>query len=65
MPSKAILSWIIQSIWTDLAALCQHWLLEDGSRGNDFYERSDANRDGKIDFLDLAELTKKFEPVQR
>ncbi len=38
----------------DLAALCSKWLLDDADRSNDFHERTDINRDGKVNLLDFA-----------
>ncbi len=40
----------------DIAALSYYWLEGNGSRENDYYERADANRDGRADFQDFALL---------
>jgi hypothetical protein len=39
---------------TDLVEFSYYWLENKGSRANDYYERADANRDGKVDFYDFA-----------
>lgn len=38
----------------DLVEFSYYWLGEGGCRANDYYERADANRDGKVDFCDFA-----------
>jgi hypothetical protein len=38
----------------DLMEFSYYWLENKGSRTNDYYERADANRDGKVDFYDFA-----------
>ena len=40
----------------DLAELSYYWLAEGGSRHNDYFERADANRDGRVDFADFGLL---------
>jgi dockerin type I repeat protein len=40
----------------DLAEFCYYWLQDNGDKSNDYYERSDANRDGQVDFWDFAIL---------
>lgn len=41
---------------TDLYRLAHYWLKDGASIENDYYERSDTNRDGKVDFIDYANL---------
>jgi hypothetical protein len=38
----------------DLVEFSYYWLEDKGSRANDYYERADANKDGKVDFYDFA-----------
>jgi hypothetical protein len=38
----------------DLVEFSYYWLGDEGSRANDYYERADANKDGKVDFYDFA-----------
>jgi len=38
----------------DLVEFSYYWLSNGGYRANDYYERADANRDGKVDFCDFA-----------
>lgn len=38
----------------DFAPLGYYWLSDGGSAGNDYYERADTNRDGFVNFIDLA-----------
>ncbi len=40
----------------DLAELSYYWLRDEGSINNDYYERADSNRDGKVNMLDFARL---------
>lgn len=40
----------------DLAEFSYYWLKENGGRENDYHERADANKDGKVDFWDFALL---------
>jgi hypothetical protein len=39
---------------TDLVEFSYYWLGHEGSGANDYYERADANKDGKVDFYDFA-----------
>ncbi|MGA2915406.1 MAG: dockerin type I domain-containing protein [Sedimentisphaerales bacterium] len=41
---------------TDFVEFCNFWLQDNGNRSNDFYQRADANRDGKVDFEDFCLL---------
>lgn len=45
----------------DLMEFSYYWLAEKGCRANDYYERADANRDGKVDFCDFALLASNWE----
>jgi hypothetical protein len=38
----------------DLVEFSYYWLGDAGCRANDYYERADTNRDGKVDFSDFA-----------
>jgi len=38
----------------DLVEFSYYWLGNRGCRANDYYERADANRDGKVNFSDFA-----------
>ncbi|HBG26491.1 MAG: hypothetical protein A2Y10_04110 [Planctomycetes bacterium GWF2_41_51] len=40
----------------DMTEFCYYWLESDGGKSNDYYERTDANRDGKVDFIDFSML---------
>lgn len=40
----------------DLTELAHYWLKDDASIENDFYERADSNRDGRVDLFDFALL---------
>ncbi|HEV59070.1 MAG TPA: hypothetical protein ENN87_16490 [Phycisphaerales bacterium] len=40
----------------DLARFVRFWLRPDACRRNDYHERIDANRDGRVDMLDFASL---------
>ncbi len=44
----------------DLAELSYYWLKDEGSIYNDYYERADSNRDGKVNFLDFAMLASNW-----
>lgn len=44
----------------DLAELCYYWLQDNGSKSNDYYERADTNRDGKVDFIDFSLLASNW-----
>jgi hypothetical protein len=46
---------------TDLMELSYYWLSTDARRQNDYYERADANRDGKVDFCDFALMASNWE----
>ena len=37
----------------DLVEFSYYWLGDGACRGNDYYERADTNRDGKVDFYDF------------
>jgi len=41
----------------DLVEFSYYWLGDEGCRANDYYERADSNRDGKVDFYDFALMT--------
>ncbi|MGD2095542.1 MAG: dockerin type I domain-containing protein [Phycisphaerales bacterium] len=45
----------------DLAEFSYYWLGEGGDKVNDYYERTDANRDGLVDFLDFALLASNWQ----
>jgi hypothetical protein len=40
----------------DLAEFCHYWLEDNGGKSNDYYERADASKNGKVDFADFAML---------
>jgi hypothetical protein len=44
----------------DIARLSHYWLLEAGSIHNDYYERTDANKDGYVDLADFALLASNW-----
>lgn len=44
----------------DLAKLGRYWFSNAGSLANDYYERADSNRDGFVDFVDLALLASNW-----
>ncbi|MHB0946596.1 MAG: dockerin type I domain-containing protein [Sedimentisphaerales bacterium] len=44
----------------DLAEFCHYWLVDSGGRANDYYERADANKNGKVDFADFALLAENW-----
>lgn len=44
----------------DLSEFCYYWLEENGGRENDYYERTDANKDGRVDFADFALLANNW-----
>lgn len=44
----------------DLAEFCHYWLADEGSIYNDYYERADANKNGKVDFADFALLAENW-----
>lgn len=44
----------------DVAELSYYWLEENGSITNDYYERADANKDGKVNFRDFALLAENY-----
>ena len=44
----------------DLTAMARYWGADNGANSNDYYERSDANRDGLVDFTDLAILASNW-----
>lgn len=44
----------------DIAELSYYWLEENGSITNDFYERADANKDGKVNFRDFVLLAENY-----
>ncbi len=44
----------------DLTALSYYWLRDEGSISNDYYERADSNRDGKVNLLDFAILASNW-----
>ena len=45
----------------DLVEFSYYWLGDEGCRANDYYERADANRDGKVDFYDFALMASNWE----
>jgi len=45
----------------DLVEFSYYWLEDGGCRANDYYERADANRDGKVDFCDFALMASNWE----
>jgi hypothetical protein len=47
--------------WMDMVHFCDYWLLDNGCRANDFYERADINRDGVVDFIDFSLLTSNWQ----
>lgn len=44
----------------DLAELSYYWLRDEGSIYNDYYERADSNRDGKVNLRDFAMLASNW-----
>jgi len=44
----------------DLAQFCEYWLLDAGSRRNDFYQRADINRDGAVNITDFVLLARNW-----
>ena len=44
----------------DLAQFCESWLLDAGSRRNDFYQRADINRDGAVNITDFVLLARNW-----
>jgi len=44
----------------DLTELSYYWLRDEGSINNDYYERADSNRDGKVNMLDFARLASNW-----
>jgi hypothetical protein len=44
----------------DLAELSYYWLKDEGSIYNDYYERADSNRDGKVNLVDFAMLASNW-----
>lgn len=46
--------------WNDLAEFCYFWLQDNGDRSNDYYERADVNKDGKVDFKDFCLLASNW-----
>jgi hypothetical protein len=44
----------------DLAEFSYYWLRDEGSINNDYYERADSNRDGKVNLLDFAMLASNW-----
>lgn len=44
----------------DIAEFSRYWLEQNGSRENDYYERADANKDGKVNFQDFALLAENY-----
>ena len=44
----------------DLIELSSHWLLQQGSIDNDYYERADSNRDGWVNFVDFSLLASNW-----
>ena len=45
----------------DLLEFSYYWLGDCGCRANDYYERADANRDGKVDFCDFALMASNWQ----
>jgi hypothetical protein len=44
----------------DVAELSYYWLESSGDKINDYYERADVNRDGKVNFQDFALLAENY-----
>ena len=44
----------------DFAMLGRYWQLTDGTAANDYHERADADRNGRVDFADLALLASNW-----
>jgi hypothetical protein len=44
----------------DLAEFSYYWLRDEGSIYNDYYERADSNRDGKVNLRDFAMLASNW-----
>ena len=49
----------------DLVEFSYYWLENKGSRANDYYERADANRDGKVDFYDFALMASNWKNLNQ
>jgi len=45
----------------DLVEFSYYWLSDGGCRANDYYERADANRDGKVNFCDFALMSSNWQ----
>lgn len=48
----------------DLVALTASWLATDSAQRNDYYERADANRDGRVDGVDFALLASHWQVLE-
>jgi len=48
----------------DLVELSHHWLRPGSSRHNDYWERADTNRDGRVDLQDFARLAANWRTSQ-
>jgi photosystem II stability/assembly factor-like uncharacterized protein len=46
--------------WFDLLKLSDHWLLPGSSRGNDYWERADTDRNGSVDAVDFSFLARNW-----
>jgi hypothetical protein len=44
----------------DIARFFYYWLQIDGGKSNDYYERADSNKDGRVDYIDFAMLAKNW-----
>ncbi|MBN2272186.1 MAG: hypothetical protein JXN61_16355 [Sedimentisphaerales bacterium] len=44
----------------DLTAIAHYWRANSGANSNDYYERADADRNGLVDFTDLAILASNW-----
>ena len=44
----------------DLAEMAHYWRADNGGNSNDYYERADADRNGLVDFTDLAILASNW-----
>lgn len=44
----------------DLAEFAYYWFREEGATRNDYYERADSNRDGKVNLVDFARLASNW-----
>ncbi len=49
----------------DLVEFSYYWLGDKGCRANDFYERADTNRDGRVDFCDFAVMASNWNQTYR